>query len=741
MAKKRRKKKGIGPAGRGGPETETRSRPVADDPVRRRRPKLFLFVAAAAALLGILAAVRLFTAKGGGSVARGGGRNVLLITLDTTRADRIGCYGYAGASTPNLDALAAAGVRFENAYCPVPLTLPSHASILTGMNPVRHGVHNNGTYTLTADKVTLAEILKDRGYETAAFTAAFSVDSRFGLDQGFDVYDDDFLTGSPFKPVNAERRADKVHGLFASCLGGRKGGPFFAWVHFYDPHLPYEPPKEFLKDFAGRPYDGEVAYMDKYVGEVIRAARDKGSLENTLVVIAGDHGEAFGEKVETGHGIFLYEMSMRVPLIFYSEGGLPAGLVPASTARLIDIMPTVLDLLEIKTDARMDGRSLVPVMEGRRAGPSDVYIETFYPRENWGWSELVGLISAGWKYIQAPRPELYDLAADPGEERNVFGTNSAKARDMKSRLEAILAASAGIEPGKRELSAAEQETLRSLGYVQFSGGSGGGSNPDPKDMVEDLRLFQRAGELDSAGDHAGAERVYRELLDRAPQVAESYVNLALAQGRQKKFDEAIETLKRGVEAIPGSDILLVRLGHTYLVVEKLPEALEAMQRAVIANPACLDALTVSAIIYERWGRLGDALGQIEQALAIEPENEFRRVTYARLLGMSGRLDEAIEAFSALARDYPGDPFYSQNLGIAYGLKKDYDRAIENLERSLRLQPSPKSYLNLAAAYHGKGRIADAVNALESFLADPGEERPETVEEAKRELARLQTQLR
>jgi len=737
MSKKKHRRRKPAPVAPAGPREETT--PIQAAPRRGRRP--IRLVAAVLVVLGALAGAWLVMKGRGADVERRAGRNLLLITLDTTRADRLGCYGYPDASTPNLDVLAAAGVRFETAYCPVPLTLPSHASILTGLDPVRHGVHNNGTYALGPDKLTLAEILKDRGYGTAAFTAAFSVDSRFGLDQGFDVYDDDFLTGSPFKPVNSERRAEQVHGLFASWLEGRKGGSFFAWVHFYDPHLPYDPPAEYLKDFAGRPYDGEIAYMDKYVGEVIRAVRDKGLMENTLVVIAGDHGEAFGEKVEKGHGIFLYEMSIKVPFILYADSGLPAGTVPKTPARLIDIVPTVLDLLDVRIPDGLDGRSLVPAMEGKRTRPADIYIETFYPRENWGWSELVGLISDGWKYIQAPRPELYDLADDPREERNLIDTNAARGGAMRAKLEGLLAASAGIQAGTRALSPAEQESLRSLGYVQLAGAPAGGSAPDPKDRVRDLELFQRASELDSAGDHAAAERAYRELLERTPHVAESYVNLALAQGRQQKFDEAIETLKRGLEAIPDSDILLVRLGHTYLVVERLPEALEAMQRAVLANPSSLDALTVSAIIYERWGRLDDALSQLEQALAIEPENEFRRMTYARILGMRGRLDEAIEAFAALARDYPGDPSYSQNLGIAYGLKKDYDRAIESLEKSLSLQPAAKTYINLAAAYYGKGRIADAVRTLESFLADPGEEKPETVEEARRELARLKASLR
>ncbi len=693
----------------------------------------------------VVLAVILFKRPGGGRgegapAAGGEGLNVLLITLDTTRADRLGSYGYAGAKTPNLDKLAAGGVRFTDAYCQAPLTLPSHASIMTGEYPFRHGVHNNGTYFLAGDKTTLAEVLKGRGYETAAFTASFSVDSRFGLDQGFDVYDDDFLSGSPFKPVNSERRAEQVFASFSSWLEKRTNGRFFAWVHFYDPHQPYDPPDGYKSDFVGRPYDGEVAYMDKYVGEVIRKLADNGLLADTLVIVAGDHGEGFGEKVELGHGIFIYDNTIRVPLIMYSEKVLPAGLAPAGTVRLIDIVPTVFDILKIGAPAGdvIDGRSLLPVIKGRKDGPRDVFLESFYPRENWGWAELSGLVSGGWKYIQAPEPELYDLSNDPGEDLNLFEKDQARASEMKSRMEKVLASAAGVASGKRDLTAAEKEALRSLGYVQFAGGPGG-PYPDPKERVDDLKLYQKAAEFEAAGKFVEAGGVYQELIRRYPKVPDNYVNLALSQAREKKFGQAVETLKKGLEASPGSDVLLVRLGHTYLVMEKLPEALEAMQQAAEVNPRCLDAFTVSVLIYERWGRLSDALAVLEKALAIEPENEFLRFSRARDLGMSGRVDEAIQAFSVLARDYPAEPIYFQNLGIAYGIKKDIDRAIENLEKAISLKPSPRSYFNIAQAYEAKGRTADAIRALERFLADTGRENAADVKEAKEKLARLKAQ--
>jgi len=691
------------------------------------------FVAVALLLLTAAAAV-MFRGSRGPKVGRDESLNVLLITLDTTRADHIGCYGYRGARTPNLDALAAQGVRFENAYCSVPLTLPSHASIMTGLEPYHHGVHTNGTSFLTAEKITLAERLKERGYQTAAFTASFSVDSRFGLAPGFDIYDDNFETGSSLKSVRAERRAGQVFRLFSSWLEKKAEGRFFAWVHFYDPHFPYDPPPDSRKDFVDSPYDGEIAYMDTVVGEVVRALREKALLQRTLIAVTGDHGEGLGEKVEQEHGVFIYEMAVRIPLLLYSEGRLPSGLVVGARARTIDIVPTILDLLRIE-DPGLDGRSLVPLIKGHSDPDRDVYLESFYPRESWGWSELVGLVSGGWKYIQAPRPELYHLARDPGEERDASNDNPAKAQELKSRLEKMLISAPAAGAGKRELSSSEQEKLRSLGYVQFAGGEGTG-DPDPKDRLGDLRLHQQSVQFEAEGNFPEMERVLRELLAGYEDVPAMSINLALAQGMQKKFPEAIDTLKKGLAAVPGSAILRTRLGHMYLVMGDLPAALETMQRALAADPANLDALSVSATVNERWGRYDDALGQIEKALAIEPENVALRKTRARLLGLSGRHDEAIEAFASLTRDYPDDGSYYQFLGAAYAFKKEFGRAVESLETAARLRPDPDVFRQLAVCYKKMDRIPDAIRSLERLLANPGDENAAAIRQARAELERL-----
>ncbi|HPN17458.1 MAG TPA: sulfatase, partial [Candidatus Aminicenantes bacterium] len=419
--------------------------------------------------LGVLlwagAGLRLFGAPQG-KVRRDAGLNILLVTLDTTRADRIGAYGWAKAKTPVIDTLAAGGVRFANAYCPAPLTLPSHASILTGTYPLYHKVRNNGSYYLGPEAVTLAERLKEKGYRTSAVVASFNVDSRFGLDQGFDFYDDKFSDDEMLKTFRSERRADEVADAFLSWFEGHAQEKFFSWIHFYDPHMPHDVPSPYKEEFAGDLYDGEIAYMDHHFGRIIDRLRETKVLDKTLIVIAGDHGEALGDKGELDHGIFIYDVTMKVPLIFYGPKVLPAGRVSASRVRLIDVMPSILEMAGIPANKEIQGASLLPFIEGKRKDDLSCYLESYYPLETYGWSQLLGFIDGDWKYIQAPRSELYNLKQDAREETNLFPQESKTAAALdKKLLAAIRDYSSKAEAGRRKLSREEEERLRSLGYV------------------------------------------------------------------------------------------------------------------------------------------------------------------------------------------------------------------------------------------------------------------------------------
>lgn len=708
----------------------------------RRGPRVWMaFVLAA----GVLVAAGFFFARresGTRAVKRDARLNVLLVTLDTTRADRLGCYGYLGGRTPNLDALAAGGVLFRNVYAQVPLTLPSHCSIMTGTTPLGHGVHNNGSYVLAPDRTTLAERLKERGFRTAAFVASFSVDSRFGLDQGFDLYDDSFEAGMPFKPVNSERPADAVAALFSSWIDGTGPEPFFAWVHFFDPHLPYRPPAPYSREFASNPYDGEIAFMDEAIGRVIGKLRERGLLERTLVVLAGDHGEAFGEKVETGHGVFLYDGTLKVPLILHYPGHLPAGKIVPSRVRLTDILPTVLDLAGLPAPGGIDGGSLVPLIEREGGKDRETYIETFYPRENYGWSELTGLISGDWKYIQAPKPELYNLRDDPVETLNHAASAGDEATALDRKLEALVRRSAGVTDSRaKALTAEEQERLRSLGYVNFSGGGTGSGYPDPKDRLDVLRLAQVAEGFELEGRLPEALDAYEKLALLVPESPASYVNLALAQARLQKFDQALATLRLGLERIPASEILQVRLGHTYLVTGRAEEALAAMDRVIALNPRNVDAYTAAASALDSLGRKAEARVYLEKAIAAEPENKFLRTSLALNLASSGDIGQAIEVYKALIRDFPADHVLRQHLGVAYGVTGDYANAINSFKQAIALNPTPSAYLNLAVAAKRAGDTAEAARSLRLYLSDPKGESQASIKAAEAELKSLEASLK
>ena len=706
-----------------------------------RRPGLVWWAIWAAAALGCL--IYFFVVTPGKSRIKppdASTYNVLLITLDTTRADHLGCYGYAPAKTPNLDRLARGGVRFARAYCPAPLTLPSHVSIMTGLYPVTHGVRNNG-HDLPSGIRTLAEIMKGRGYSTAAFVSSFSVDSRFGLDRGFDVYDDTFRSESPFKTQNMERRAEDTFARFSRWLENNGKNRFFGWVHYFDPHLPYDPPSPYKEEFNGNPYDGEIAYMDRYVGAVLERLKEMGVLERTVVVVAGDHGEGLGDKVETGHGIFLYEETLRVPLIFHNPAVFPRSSVIESQVRLIDIAPTILEILGLRNEtAGMAGQSLVALLRGKGGKDLDSLVETFYPRENFGWSELVGLVSGRWKYIQSPRPELYDVKTDPGESKNLSASSAGRAVEMKKKLEQELlgsgagSGSAGRPAGVRP---EDQERLRSLGYVNFAPSGRGTALPDPKDKIPLLKLIQQAEAYELEDNYGEAEKAYLRILADVPDSPAGYVDLALAQARQKKFDQAIRTLKEGMARIPDSEILLVRLGHTQLVTGMSREAFETMNKVLGLNPRNVDALTVCAGILDTEGRKDEARAYYDRALAFEPESRFLRMSYAGNLASGGRLKEAIEVYNKLIDDYPDEQGFYQYIGIAHSYLGEYDLAISFLERALAIQPTPTGYFNLAVAHDKSGNVMEAMKYFRLYLDNSRGESEINIAKARAKLARLE----
>ncbi|MGZ5438908.1 MAG: sulfatase-like hydrolase/transferase [Candidatus Aminicenantales bacterium] len=727
----------------GSPQKSAPIQPAPEAKPRGRRRLLPILGGVVLVLALVAAALLIFPGRGPFRTGAAGAPNLLLITLDTTRADHLGCYGFAQAATPNLDRLASEGVRFARVYAPAPLTLPSHSSIMTGLYPATHGVRNNG-HDLAPKWRTLAEILKGHGFATAAFVSSFSVDSRFGIGRGFDVYDDTFDVQAPLKGANAERRAEQTFARFSRWLDNNGRNRFFAWVHYYDPHLPYDPPSPYREASPGRPYDGEIAYMDHYIGAVLEALEAKGLLDNTLVVIAGDHGEGLGDKVETGHGIFLYEETLRVPLIISDRRTFPRPRIVDSAVRLVDVAPTILETLGLKTEASgMEGQSLVPWIKGKNRSDLDSLVETFYPRENFGWSELVGIVSGPWKYIQAPRPELYDLKSDPRETADLAASSPDKAGELRKKLEEELlrlTPSPGATGGQAAARTDDRERLRSLGYVNFSPAKPGAEAADPKDKISLLKLVQRAQALEIEGKFADAEQADLEIVAAIPDSPESYVNLAIVQARQNAFDRALATLGQGLARMPDSEVLLVRLGHTYLVSGKPREALETMDKVLALNPESVDALTVSAGILDATGRKGEARTYYERALAVEPESRHLRMSYAGNLASTGALKEAIGVYERLIVDFPEEQAFYQYAGIAHSYLGEYDRAITLLRQALAIRPTPVGFFNLAVAYEKRGDLKEAAEALRMYLQNSQGESEANISKARAELENLEKKI-
>ncbi len=497
--------------------------------------------------------------------------SVLLITVDTLRADRVGAYGDAAARTPHIDGLARKGVRFESAFAAAPITLPSHATILTGLLPPAHGVRGNGSFALGRGPRTLAEALRARGLRTAAFVGAAPLARGFGLERGFDHYDDAMERPPGLHFDFPERRADRVVAAARAWLA-EETRPVFLWVHLYDPHAPYDPPPAFR---GQDPYRGEIAFVDSALGPLLAAWDDRPG--PTVVVFTSDHGEAFGEHGEESHSLFVYDTTLRVPLIVRG-GGVPAGRRVTAPVGLVDIAATIADLAGVAEP--LPGSSLRRRWSASPPAPAPLYAETMAPRLDFGWSDLRAWREGPYKYVRAPRPELFDVAADPGETRDLLGREPERARRMAAALDDAVA---GMGDGEsRHLAdAAAAERLRALGYVQGPGGRGSGA--DPKDKVAVARRIARAtGPFREPED---VVRTYREI--RALDPENPLVNFRLADAllRTGRAGEAVPLFARVVEGGPRSADPFVGLATAYAQTGRLPEAQRVLERALAVDPA------------------------------------------------------------------------------------------------------------------------------------------------------------
>jgi arylsulfatase A-like enzyme/Flp pilus assembly protein TadD len=603
------------------------------------------------------------------------GANVLLITLDTTRADRIGAYGYALAETPRLDALAAEGVLFETATTPTAFTLPSHSSIMAGLYPPFHGVRLNGGAALADVHLTLAERLAASGYRSGAVIAAFVVDGRWGLNQGFESYDDDFELepGQRLELAGVQRPGNRVVDLGLEWLKQSDERPFFAWLHFYDPHIPYDPPEPYASHFTGRGksglYDGEIAFTDAQVGRVLDWLDERGLNENTVVVVVGDHGESLGDHGEKEHGYYIYDATVRVPLIVKVPGAALEGVRVPAPVRTVDVLPTVLDLVGIEVTGPIHGESLVPMMlDPAREGPEYAYSESMSVHLQYGWSALYSLRSSTHKFIDAPRAELYDLVRDPSESENLFARETKIAEELRSALEALREE---IKAGAPEIQEADldkdtRDMLAALGYV--GGATAAPEGEDLADPKDKLHLFESVGyasHLILGDDYEGAIRVLEIVLDDDPDIQQAKLMLANSYRKTGRTEEAKALLDSILRDHPDNAVALVTMANILLEEGRYDEVTALANRVLSVDDRNTQALELLAGIHMKDNDHAAALALLKKAVEIQPKLTRNRLNLAAANVGLGRFSEAERLLAEILAQKPEFPIAHFHLGLLY----------------------------------------------------------------------------
>lgn len=724
------------------------------DTVRRRHGRLGAALSPLAAWLGVL-----FAAGCGGDA---GPPNVLLVTIDTCRADHLGPYSERVSWTPALDALAARGVTFDQATAPVPLTLPSHCSILTGLYPDRHGVRDNGAGRLPDEAESLAETLRDAGWTTAAFLAAVPLERRYGTAQGFDHYDD-ALVDEPVggdllnKLYSNQRTAGEVVDAALAWIraAAAEPAPYFAWVHLFDPHTPLAPPEPYRSQFASNLYDGEIAYVDAELGRLFAAV--DAQERDTWIVLTADHGESLGEHEESSHGWFVYEASMNVPWILAGEG-LPAGRRVSEPVSLVHVAPTILEWLGRPAPENLDGRSVLALARGEADEPPEdrVYLESLFPRLNFGWAGSRAIRIGDWKYVDAPEPELYDLAADPGELRNLAAAEPQRVADLRAELADFLDRGGQLEAIALDIDEETRAQLDALGYVGGDGARDGEDlwdfdARDPKATIGIYHELQQLPTIVMSGDLA-AEREFvskliaqdpgnvailertlalrknnadvdgvidicRRIVAADPARAEAWITWAEALGRRNDREGAADLLREGAAAAPASPELAERLAATLEALGRTNEARPEYARALALDPARPQASLALARLLTRAGRTREAVATLEEALEHAPKQLDLLNNLAWSLA-NENLDPARAYDLALrARTLaPDDPVVLDTLGWAAIRAGEPERAIPALRRALELTGDDEVRAHLGIALAEAGQKDEGVSLVRAAAA-------------------------
>jgi len=695
-------------------------------------------------------------ARGRHAIHRPQGASILLVTMDTTRADHLEPYGGPAGSTPNLVAFAKDGVVFDHAYSVAPITLVAHSSIHTGLYPPQHGVRNNGIHRLRPEVETLAERLHEAGLRTAAFVSAAVLDHRYGLDQGFEVYDDDLSTGRERHPRMVPDRPAEATVSAASAWLAELGDDerFFLWVHFYDPHAPYSPPPPYRDRYRNDLYQGEIAYLDSWIGKLLGQPRLRGS--DVVTVIVGDHGESLGEHGEQTHALLAYDSTLHVPLMMRWRGG-PHGVREEPAVSQVDVVPTILDLLGLRPDKGepLAGRSLLPELAGRPVRPRGLYSETYLPFYTYGWAKLRVWRQGPAKYIEAPTPELYDLDRDPRELTNLAEAQPGLAHDMGRGLDEFLASVGDAEKeADLPLDSESREKLQALGYLAVGSHPAAprladSERPDPKDVIGLHTGMQRAQQLADDGLFEPAVAELHKVLTRDPNNLAALIDLASDQAGLGRLDDAVKTVERALALDPDYPRLYLQLsgfearrGHRDRAIEladralaldrTLPEAwiqkaqlLAGAQggrggeevaavleeaRKTVGETARLLAVKVNLVDLPR-GDLDAAGEDARRALEMDP---FLALAW-RLQGLvqerRGETDRAEQSYRQGLRRQPDDGELHERLGMLLARTGGGAEAPAHLREAIRLEPNPGPDLHVALgawlAEHGNVKDAEA----------------------------------
>ncbi len=645
--------------------------------------------------------------------------NVLLITVDTLRADRLGCYGYTLARTPRIDRLANEGVRATQAVSVAPITLPSHSSILTGLFPPAHGVRDNGSYVLGDDAVTLAERLGQAGYSTHAAVSAIVLNRRYNLAQGFDSYDDDlWAEDAPrlfmIRDRRAAKTAERVAGWLKTWSEATPRKPFFVWTHFFDPHQPYEPLAE-DRLRCPTPYDGEIAGVDKGVGRVLDELERLGVLDDTLVILTADHGESLGEHGEKTHAVFVYDATLRVPLILRSPGLFRAGTVYAGPVRSVDIVPTVLSVLGLPGRDATQGTDLLRAFQGKTPPPElPQYAESLLAEVGFGMAPLYALRSGGAKWIRAPRPELYDLEQDPGELHNLYPQETLRANELDRELSRLLAESEEIALGAQASPMDEEtlENLQSLGYLAPASMRQAMAGIDPKDGIVLYGKLEEARHLAQAKKWQEAERLLREIIEVTPANLSAMNILALCRFQQNDRLGAHDFYLRSLALDPKQARVYAMLGAIALANEDFAGAERNYRQALAITPGFVEAMSSLGFIAAFHGKEAEAQDWYEKAIASDPG--FPRV-YRRLGDLyyeRGDWDQALINYQKTIDIIPSDFSAVVQAGNAARRTGDLTGAAELFRQASRLRPdSWVPIYNLACLRAIEGNLPAALELL------------------------------